>query len=45
MFSYQGHFSAGSCEIIISGDKHLLKLSKYQGVAILAPRDFVDRHL
>jgi len=36
---------AGNCEIIISGDKHLLKLSKYQGVAILAPRYFVDRHL
>lgn len=36
---------AGKCEIIISGNKHLLKLSKYRGVAILALRDFVDRQL
>lgn len=36
---------AGNCKIIISGDKHLLKLSKYRGVAVLVPRDFVDRYL
>ena len=36
---------AGNCEIIISGDKHLLNLSEYRGIAILTPRDFVDRHL
>lgn len=36
---------AGNCTIIISGDKHLLNLSEYRGIAILKPRDFVDRYL
>ena len=36
---------AGNCEIIISGDKHLLNLSEFQGIAILNPRDFVDKYL
>ena len=36
---------AGRCEIIVSGDKHLLKLATYQGVEILAPRKFIDNHL
>jgi putative PIN family toxin of toxin-antitoxin system len=31
--------------IIISGDKHLLKVSGYQGIEVLKPRDFVDRFL
>ena len=35
--------SSGS-RIIISGDKHLLKVSRYQGIEILKPRDFVDRY-
>ena len=35
--------SSGS-RIIISGDKHLLKVSGYQGIEILKPRDFVDRY-
>ncbi len=36
---------AGECEIIVSGDKHLLNLVTYQGIEILTPREFVDRHL
>ena len=36
---------AGNCEIIISGDKHLLNLSEFQGIAILNPKKFVDKYL
>jgi putative PIN family toxin of toxin-antitoxin system len=32
-------------KIIISGDKHLLKVSGYQGVSVLTPRQFVVRYL
>lgn len=32
-------------KIIISGDKHLLKVSGYQGIAVLKPRDFADKYL
>lgn len=32
-------------KIIISGDKHLLKLSGYRGIAILTPRAFVEQYL
>jgi len=36
--------SSGS-KIIVSGDKHLLKLSDFRGISILKPREFVDAHL
>lgn len=36
---------ASGCGIIISGDKHLLKVSGYQGIEVLKPRQFVDRYL
>jgi len=36
---------AGKASYIISGDKHLLKLSVYQGIQILKPIDFVQRFL
>ncbi len=36
---------AGKASYIISGDKHLLKLSVFQGIQILKPRDFVQRYL
>ena len=36
---------AGDCQIIISGDKHLLKLNGYQDIAIIRPKAFVDRYL
>jgi putative PIN family toxin of toxin-antitoxin system len=32
-------------KIIISGDKHLLKVSGYQGVSVLTPRQFLAQHL
>jgi putative PIN family toxin of toxin-antitoxin system len=32
-------------KIIISGDKHLLKLSGYQGINILTPRSFAEQYL
>jgi putative PIN family toxin of toxin-antitoxin system len=35
--------SSGS-RIIISGDKHLLKVSGYQGIEVLKPREFVDKY-
>ncbi|MDO9530199.1 MAG: putative toxin-antitoxin system toxin component, PIN family [Syntrophales bacterium] len=36
---------AGKCRIIISGDKHLSKLSGYQDINVLNPRNFVERYL
>jgi len=36
---------AGNASYIISGDKHLLKLSEFQGIQILKPRDFAQRYL
>jgi putative PIN family toxin of toxin-antitoxin system len=36
---------AGQAQYIVSGDKHLLKLSVFQGIEILKPRDFVQRNL
>jgi putative PIN family toxin of toxin-antitoxin system len=36
---------AGEARYIVSGDKHLLKLSVFQGIEILKPRDFVQRYL
>ena len=36
---------AGNIKIIVSGDKHLLNISGYQGITVLKPREFVDKHL
>lgn len=36
---------AAGCKIIVSGDKHLLKVSGFCGIQVLKPRDFVDRFL
>ena len=36
---------AGNCKTIISGDKHLLKLSGYEGITVWSPRNFVDKYL
>ena len=36
---------AGQCRTIVSGDRHLLKLSGYEGIAVLSPRNFIDRYL
>ena len=36
---------ASGSRVIVSGDKHLLKVSGYQGIEILKPHEFVKRHL
>lgn len=36
---------AGNCKTIVSGDKHLLKLSGFQNINVLTPRKFFDLHL
>ncbi|HSG45610.1 MAG TPA: putative toxin-antitoxin system toxin component, PIN family [Anaerolineales bacterium] len=36
---------ASGSKIIVSGDKHLLKVSGYKGIEVLKPRDFMDRFL
>jgi putative PIN family toxin of toxin-antitoxin system len=36
--------SSGS-KLIVSGDKHLLDVTRYRGIEILKPRPFVDKHL
>jgi putative PIN family toxin of toxin-antitoxin system len=36
---------ASRTKLIVSGDKHLLDVSGYQGVTTLKPRAFVDEHL
>ena len=36
---------AVGCEVIVSGDKHLLKMSEYRGVKILKPGDLLDKYL
>ncbi len=36
--------SSGS-KIIVSGDKHLLDVNGYEGIEIIKPRTFVDKHL
>jgi putative PIN family toxin of toxin-antitoxin system len=36
---------AGNCKIIVSGDKHLLKLSGFNNISVLTPRKFVDLYL
>lgn len=35
----------GGANIIISGDKHLLGVSGFQGIEVLRPRDFIDEYL
>jgi putative PIN family toxin of toxin-antitoxin system len=36
---------ASGCDVIVSGDKHLLKVSGYQGIEVLKPCEFLDRYL
>jgi len=36
---------ASGSNMIISGDKHLLKVSGYQSIEVLKPRDFLDNQL
>ncbi|MGB9500419.1 MAG: putative toxin-antitoxin system toxin component, PIN family [Dissulfuribacterales bacterium] len=32
----------GTCDFIISGDKHLLELKSYHGIKIVTPADFLE---
>jgi putative PIN family toxin of toxin-antitoxin system len=32
---------AGKVDLIVSGDRHLLQLKEYEGIAIIRPRDFL----
>jgi putative PIN family toxin of toxin-antitoxin system len=36
---------ASGSSVIVSGDRHLLKVSGYEGIEVLKPREFVDRYL
>jgi putative PIN family toxin of toxin-antitoxin system len=36
---------AGGSKLIISGDKHLLKVSGNQNIEVMKPRDFLDKYL
>jgi putative PIN family toxin of toxin-antitoxin system len=36
---------ASGCKLIISGDRHLLKVSGYKMIDVLKPRDFLDKFL
>lgn len=36
---------ASGSRIIISGDKHLIKVSGFQGIEILKPHEFIKKHL
>lgn len=34
---------AGGAQVLVTGDKDLLVLNKFQGILILSPRGFYDR--
>lgn len=36
---------AGNINTIVSGDKHLLNISGYQGITVLKPKEFIDKYL
>jgi uncharacterized protein len=36
---------ASNTKMIVSGDKHLLSVTGYQGITVLKPREFVDTYL
>jgi len=36
---------ASGSRMIVSGDRHLLRVSGHAGVEVLRPRDFVEKHL
>ena len=36
---------ASGSRFIVSGDKHLLKVSGFEGIEVLKPRDFLDKYL
>jgi putative PIN family toxin of toxin-antitoxin system len=36
---------SGNCNLIVSGDNHLLKISGHKRIVIVSPRNFVDNYL
>ena len=36
---------SSNCKLIVSGDKHLLKISGFQEIEVLKPREFIDLYL
>jgi len=36
---------ASRTRLVVSGDRHLLRVSGWSGITVLTPRQFVDRHL
>jgi putative PIN family toxin of toxin-antitoxin system len=36
---------ASKSKVIVSGDKHLLKIVSYQNIRVLKPKEFVDNYL
>jgi putative PIN family toxin of toxin-antitoxin system len=36
---------ASESDIVVSGDRHLLKVSGYQNIEVLNPREFLEKHL
>lgn len=36
---------AANANTIVSGDRHLLDVSGWQGIVVVTPRQFVDRHV
>jgi putative PIN family toxin of toxin-antitoxin system len=36
---------ASGSNLVVSGDRHLLRVSGYQNIEVLKPRDFLDKHL
>lgn len=36
---------ASRCKLIISGDRHLLRVSGHRGVEVIRPRRFVEEYL
>jgi uncharacterized protein len=36
---------SGKCKVIISGDKHLIRVSGFKGIEVIRPRHFLDEYL
>ena len=36
---------AAGVEVVVSGDRHLLRVSGWSGIEVLTPRQFVERYL
>jgi putative PIN family toxin of toxin-antitoxin system len=36
---------ASESDIVVSGDRHLLKVTGYQNIEVLKPRQFLEKHL